>query len=250
MANRGIGLARAHRAVLVHSSDALAQWGMFHHLVARLRSRQAAFADAFETGTWSSTGESRSGDGSEMRFTVSIRAHLPLLLERLEAKTLLDAPCGDWNWMQHVRLPVEQYVGVDIVRHVITENRVRFGNERHRFEVADLTRDELPVADVILCRDCLVHCSFEDIAAILENFRTTGATWLLLNSYPNATRNRDQFTGQPWRPLNFMLPPFGFPEPVEVLPDHNGQTHLAIWRLQELPHVGTRSRHQPLTHAG
>jgi hypothetical protein len=57
------------------------------------------------------------------------------------------------------------------------------------------TRDRLPRADVILCRDCLVHVSFQDTAKILDNFRSTGTTWLLLNTCPEIRHDRNQFTG-------------------------------------------------------
>ena len=74
---------------------------------------------------------------------------------------------------------------------------------------------------------------------ILENFRSTGATWLLLNTYPEVRRNMNQFTGKQWRRLNFRLPPFEFPEPMQMLPDGGevDPSQLALWRLQELPPV-------------
>lgn len=214
----------------------LAGWRGVHSLRWRLTSRQGIFSQTYDERTWESD-ESGSGTGSERRATGNIREALPDLVERLGARTLLDAPCGDWNWMRHVELPVEQYTGVDIVPHVVDANRKRFGDERHIFSVADLTRDPLPHADAILCRDCLVHVSFQDAALILENFRRTGATWLLLNTYPEVRRNRNQFTGSNWRRLNLQLPPFEFPEPTETLPDGGDvdPSRLAIWRLQELP---------------
>jgi SAM-dependent methyltransferase len=183
--------------------------------------------------------ESGSGTGTELRATETIQQQLPDLLRRLGAKILLDAPCGDWNWMQHITLPVERYYGVDIVPSVIEADRTRFGDSTHTFEVADLTSDPLPKADVILCRDCLVHLSFQDIATTLENFRGTGATWLLLNTYPEIEHNRNRFTGQHWRRLNFLLPPFGFPAPIETIPDGGDvdPSQLGLWRLQEMPHV-------------
>ncbi len=216
----------------------LSRWSRLHDVRWHLTSRQDKFAEAYEARTWESR-ESGSGTGSELRATGVVRERLPQLLAHLGADTLLDAPCGDWNWMQHVKLPVQQYFGVDIVPDVIEANRARFGDEQHEFSVADLTHDALPRADAVLCRDCLVHASFQDIAAILENFRSTGATWLLLNTYPEVRGNRNQFTGKRWRRLNFRLPPFGFPEPLEVLPDGGevNASQLAVWRLQELPRI-------------
>ena len=215
-----------------------ARWGHLHELRWRITSRRSVYEVAYAQQTWAS-GESRSGTGSELRATGNIRKCLPELLIRLGATSLLDAPCGDWNWMQHVELPVTEYFGVDIVESLITANRERFGNERRHFTVRDLTRDPLPRADVILCRDCLVHASYQDIAAMLENFRRTGATYLLLNTYPEIQHNRNQFTGRPWRRINLLLPPFGFPQPLEMFPDGGDidPSQLALWRLQELPHV-------------
>ncbi|NUR94037.1 MAG: class I SAM-dependent methyltransferase [Kribbellaceae bacterium] len=224
--------------VLGRLREAVAGQGVFHLLRWRLTSRQAVFSKIYDSATWGSS-ESGSGTGSELRATDNVREQLPGLLKRLGATSLLDAPCGDFNWMRHVDLPVEKYYGVDIVPSVIAENQRRYGDERRSFTAGDLTEADLPRADVILCRDCLVHVSFADAADIIENFRKTGATWLLLNTYPEVERNRNQFTGSNWRQLNFRLPPFGFPEPVESMADGGDvdPSRLALWKLQDLPAV-------------
>ncbi len=212
-----------------------------HDVRWRLRSRESTFSRVYENRGWGSD-ESGSGTGSELRATETIRAKLPDLLERLGADSLLDAPCGDWNWMRHVDLRVLRYYGVDIVQSVIDANRASFGSATHTFEVGDLTSDALPHADVILCRDCLVHLSFQDDSATLENLRRTGATWVLLNTYPEVEHNGNQFTGQRWRRLNLMLPPFNFPAPIEMFSDGGDvdPNQLGLWRLQELPHIEWR----------
>jgi hypothetical protein len=207
-----------------------------HTLRSRVKPRQGVFEQVYESEAWGSS-ESGSGTGSELRATADIRVSLPDLLSRLGATSLLDAPCGDWNWMRHVELPIEEYHGVDIVPSVIEADQTAFGGEHRHFAVADLTRDVLPKVDVILCRDCLVHVSFQDAGAILENFRRTGATWLLVNTYPEVEHNRNQFTGRHWRRLDFTLPPFNFPAPTELLPDGGDvdPSQLGLWRLQDLP---------------
>jgi hypothetical protein len=142
--------------------------------------------------------------------------------------------------MRHVDLSgLGEYYGVDIVPPVIDRNASQFGGPSRHFAVADLTCDELPQADAILCRDALVHMSYQDMARVLANFTATGATWVLLNTYPEVTHNRNQFTGQRWRRLNFRLKPFGFPEPVETVADGGDvdPSQLAVWRLQDLPPV-------------
>jgi SAM-dependent methyltransferase len=231
------------RLIADRSRTLMARWSRLHDVRWRMKSRQEVFSEVYDSHAWGSR-ESGSGTGSELRATGTIRDRLPDLLSRLGAESLLDAPCGDWNWMQHVALPVKRYFGVDIVPAVIERNRTRFQNDERHFAVADLTRDPLPRADVILCRDCLVHVSFQDIALILENFRRTGARWLLLSDYPEIRLNRNQFTGRAWRRLNFRLAPFHFPEPLERLADGGSvdPSRLSLWPLQELPRVRAGAR--------
>jgi hypothetical protein len=47
------------------------------------------------------------------------------------AKTLLDAGCGDFNWMRHVNLKLDQYIGIDVVPELICENQRQFGKCHH-----------------------------------------------------------------------------------------------------------------------
>lgn len=228
----------ARRALRQRSVALVSRLGGAHDLRWRVTSRADVFARVYESQMWGSN-ESGSGTGSEARATASIVQELPALLRRLGVESLLDAPCGDWNWMKDVDLPVGKYYGVDIVPKVVDDLRSSFGDDRHEFRVADLTVDTLPGVDAILCRDCLVHVSNQDIALILGNFRRTGATWLLLNTYPEITANRNQFTGHNWRRLNFELPPFSFPEPLESVPDGGevDPSRLALWRLEDLPRI-------------
>jgi SAM-dependent methyltransferase len=207
-----------------------------HRLRLGLTSRSDMFARAYQDATWGSQ-ESGSGTGSELRATEVVRANLASLLARHDIGALLDAPCGDWNWMQHVDLSGIEYFGADIVPDVVAKNREKYQDSNISFLVADLTRDELPRVNAILCRDCLIHASYSDISAILANFRKTGATWLLVNTFPEIGKNLNQFTGTSWRRLNFQLPPFNFPPPIEALSDGGNvlPSQLALWQLQELP---------------
>ncbi|WP_202947710.1 class I SAM-dependent methyltransferase [Advenella kashmirensis] len=98
------------------------------------------------------------------------------------------------------------YTGIDIVPSLIEQNIHQWtGNEAHRFMVADITVNPLPTADLILCRDCLVHLSFAHIDAALANFRASGARWLLTTTFPMIEENVDCEDGD-WRALNLTLP--------------------------------------------
>ena len=153
---------------------------------------------------------------------------------------MLDAPCGDFNWIKETDLHLEQYIGVDVVGEIIARNQRLYGNERTTFLVRDLTCDELPCADVILCRDCFIHLSYRHIAAAIRNFKRTGSTYLLTNTYPLWRSNGNIRTGD-FRPINVSLPPFYFPPSInqisEKFPEQRdeffGKT-LELWRLADL----------------
>ena len=59
---------------------------------------QERFERIYSTNLWSDP-DSRSGVGSTLDSTAVVRAELPLALRRLDARVLLDVPCGDFAWM-------------------------------------------------------------------------------------------------------------------------------------------------------
>lgn len=185
---------------------------------------------------------SRSGEGSDLVQTAVIRCELPKLLKKLEVKTFLDAPCGDWCWMRQTELGVENYTGIDIVEILVEKNRREFGNVSTSFQCMDLADGELPQADLILSRDCLVHLPLEHSLRIIANFKRSGSKYLLTTTFTDRDRN-DDFVGKErfWCPLNMQLPPFNFPAPIllinEGCTEEAGQFAdkcLGLWRLQDI----------------
>jgi hypothetical protein len=202
---------------------------------------RAVFTRVYRRNVWGNA-ESVSGAGSTARRGEAFRADLIDLLRRLDTRVLLDAPCGDFNWVGEVADAVPRYVGVDVVPELIERVRAAHGSERRTFIRADLARDPLPRADVILCRDGLVHFSFAEIRAALRNFKRSGAAYLLATTFVDTARNVDIRTGGGWRDLNLQEPPFSFPPPLELIDerctDYGGQyrgKRLGLWRLDALP---------------
>lgn len=201
----------------------------------------ARFERIERTNLWGAA-TSVSGLGSEDPATAAIREALPALLQRLGARSLLDAPCGDAGWIGRLALGVD-YTGIDIVPSLIDANnrRASRGEPSGHFLVGDITRDALPRADVILCRDCLVHLSFANIARTLVGFRASGALFLLVTTFPEWEDNRDCEDGD-WRALNMEQAPFNWPPPRELVNERCEEggggwrdKSLGLWRLDELP---------------
>jgi len=204
---------------------------------------QNRFTRIYDKNIWDND-ESRSGVGSSLEQTAVIRKEVQRLVRELEVKTLIDAPCGDFNWMKEVDLGVENYIGVDIVEKLIRVNNARYGNSIRHFLCHDLTMDELPRADLILCRDCLVHLTFEEALKGLGNFKRSGARYLLTTTFPACRMNEERSeVGNDvfWRPLNLQLSPFNFPQPLRLINEEctecGGQFAdkcLGLWRMADL----------------
>jgi hypothetical protein len=193
----------------------------------------------FDTNLWGDD-QSRSGVGSTLPETETLRRELPLLLRELGARSLLDIPCGDFGWLSLTELGVD-YTGADIVEALVAQNTSRYASESRRFVRLDLTADPLPQADVVLCRDCLVHLSYANIRRALDNVKRSGAKYLLVTSFPEAKSNRDIEDGD-WRPLNFQVAPFCFPPPARMIVENCIEAggayrdkSLCLWPVVDLP---------------
>jgi hypothetical protein len=200
---------------------------------------QERFERIYSTNLWSDP-ESRSGVGSTLHSTRVLRTELPRALRQLGARVLLDVPCGDFTWIEHVDLSGIEYIGGDIVPSIVEKNQRLHSTESRRFVGLDLTRDVLPDADVLLCRDCLVHLSYANIRAVMANIARSKVRCVLMTSFPGRGDNRDVVDGD-WRPLDFQAPPFSFPEPlltiVEECEEEGGSyadKSLLAWRVEGL----------------
>lgn len=184
--------------------------------------------------------ESVSGPGSSLIQTQEIRRRLPRLVARLRIASFLDLPCGDLNWMSKIKLGVKEYLGGDLLPQIIAENQRRHGGPGRRFVHIDLLRQTVPKADLILCRDCLVHLSYDDIFKALWNFKRSGSAYLLTTTFTARSYNTDAATGG-WRTLNLEKEPFYFPPPRELIVEkctewdgRYADKTLGLWRLGDV----------------
>lgn len=208
---------------------------------AALRSRtpEEIFTQHYEGNFWKDA-QSVSGSGSNRENTATLVESLRAALDRLGVKSLLDLPCGDFGWMSRVPLTGIAYMGGDIVKRLVDQHQREHAGPGREFRHLDLLKDELPPADCILCRDCLVHLSFADIRKALGQMLASSARYLATTTYPGTDKNYDIVTGD-WRRLNLMLPPFSFPAPLLIIRENSTEAHgdysdkeLAFWDLAQL----------------
>lgn len=222
---------------------------LYHQwIAATLRGRSAddVFSSIFAGNGWRGT-DSVSGRGSDLEQTRVVTRELPAVVREFGIRSMLDIPCGDFNWMKHVELGGVTYIGADIVAALVDENNLRYSREGVSFRRLDLLKDQLPAVNLIFCRDCLVHLSENDIGAALHSICASGSSFLLTTTFPKRRRNRDIATGQ-WRPLNLQAPPFDFPPPLLLLNEECAQDggqfkdkSLGLWRVSDIQaHLSSR----------
>lgn len=195
------------------------------------------FDNIYADNYWNSA-ESRSGGGSELISTQIIRKQLPILWKKLNIKTLLDAPCGDYNWMNTVEKSGIDYIGGDIVEDAIKRNNIEFGSKNVSFQTLDITKDAIPKVDMIFCKDCLQHLSYDSVINALKNFKNSGSTYLMATSYPLTFINYDILDGD-YRPLNLMKAPFSLKNNYlfrvwERSPGVEMDKVMYIWKLSDI----------------
>ena len=197
------------------------------------KKRQALFSKIYEDNAWGSD-ESRSGSGSTLDETERLRLAIPELLENFQIRSVLDIPCGDFNWMKHTDLAGVHYVGADIVPKMIDSNKLFYTSEDREFKVLDVLTDDLPKVDMVICRDLFVHMTFADAMKALENITSSGARYLMCTTFTLHT-NEELGEGM-WRPLNMMEEPFNFPMPQVMLNEGNPHPYfcdkaIGVWGI-------------------
>lgn len=199
---------------------------------------EAIFTDIFQSNDWAG-GDSVSGQGSDLEQTRVVSELLPVLFQDLSVARFLDLPCGDFHWMSRVELGVMDYLGGDIVKDLVAKN-TRHQRANVRFQHLDVLAGGLPAVDLVLCRDCLVHFSDEDVFRALRNLTRSGSRHLLTTTFPDRTGNPPIRTGK-WRPLNLQAAPFNLPAPERLV--NEGCTEgggafadksLGLWRLETI----------------
>jgi SAM-dependent methyltransferase len=221
------------------------------------RERIQVFDKIFDENFWNSP-ESVSGRGSELKQTVEVRKIVKSIVEKYNITSILDLPCGDLNWIQHIKFDDSvEYVGADIVRGLIHLNRRRFANTTKKFLVMDMV-SQVPYKafDLILCRDALVHLPDREVKKVLANFNKSGSKYFLTTTFPEHDPWNIDKPGQ-WRQINFFVTPYNWPPPLELynegywgVIDHSkpyfNDKSLALWKfpvpLPNLPEDNEKQR--------
>lgn len=200
---------------------------------------ELTFHEIYRSNHWSGD-KSVSGPGSDRDQTREISIQIPGLVRELKVTQLLDIPCGDFHWFGKMDMELDSYTGGDIVAELVDKNQRLHSNNSRKFIKINLISDPLPEADILLCRDCLVHFSNEDIIKTIDNVKRSNIRFLLTTTFTQCEKNFDIETGD-WRVINLEKPPFCLPSPLKLINEKctegNGtysDKSLGLWKIKDL----------------
>jgi hypothetical protein len=154
--------------------------------------------------------ETYSGNGSLLRNTENLIASLNRFIKEKHIKSIIDAPCGDFNYMKEVELSQVEYTGYDVSSNAI-ELCKKYEKDNIRFEVKDITKDKLPYADLIICKDLFIHLSYEHIKLILQNVIDSGCKYFATSRYEKGVYgNTEKESSESARTIEVTTSPFDF----------------------------------------
>lgn len=198
------------------------------------------FKYIYDNNFWGA--KSLSGPGSDLENTKNLRLFLAEFIEKYNIKSMIDAPCGDMFWFSKLNLKDVQYRGYDIVGDIIEKNKRKFKNKKnYSFEKKDVVMEKLPQADLILCRDLIIHLPINAVYVLIKNFIRSKSKYLLITQHvilnDRYPMNEDIRVGD-FAFRNLTLPPFNFPLPKllvqEEWPDTNCLRYMALYELKAL----------------
>lgn len=201
---------------------------------------EVIFGEYYRQNFWNDP-DSVSGPGSNLAQTGKISKELPGLIAKFGVESILDVACGDFFWMKEVDLGGAKYVGGDVVPALISDNNARYASSSRMFVRMNILRDEVPQADLVICRDCLVHFPYRAIKRAIKSITRSNSRYLLTTTFIDRRANKNIKMGE-WRPVNLQLSPFNFPKPIKIINEgctegdglQYADKSLALWKIEDL----------------
>jgi len=161
------------------------------------------FSEIYQKNEWGYG----SGVGSLPINNISYMEFVQSFLQNCGIKSVVDFGCGDWQFTRFMDWNGASYVGFDLVPSLIESNRKAFARPGVSFEVyRDI--DELPAADLLLCKDVFQHLPNDTVGEYLAGFKRKFKFLLITNDdQPDTLVNSDIEAGG-WRPVRLDGPPF------------------------------------------
>ncbi len=204
--------------------------------------KKKVFTSIYKSNHWAQSdnlsGEiiSVSGPGSNVNQEgfLNLKNNFDKIFNEFQIKSILDMPCGDFLWLYEIIKDKNiDYLGIDIVDELISENKKKYIKSNINFECRDIV-EFIPTKqfDLILIRDLFIHLKNADIKTIINNLKKIDFKYLALNSNP-IKKNEDVNVGQ-HRKVNLLIEPFYLKEPLFSINDGEDDKFIYVYEKNNL----------------
>lgn len=127
------------------------------------------FTNIYKNKTWKDKYGTESGPGSSLECSQPYLNFLQDFCKIWNVRTILDIGCGDFNLMKNFNFNDINYLGIDIVEHIIINNQTLYGTEHVKFRCQSfLDYCDDTVVDLLLCKDLIQHLSRKNVYRLLN----------------------------------------------------------------------------------
>jgi hypothetical protein len=142
--------------------------------------------------------------------------------------------------MSRLDLSGLEYDGYDVVRFLIERNVAQHGRSNVRFHHADLTALQVPLVDLVILKDVLIHLPTIQALEILWHVLSSRSRFLASTTSPGwPVSNRACMKIGEFSPIDLETEPFLLGPPIDAVdvPHRQGNPikRFALWRLAESP---------------
>jgi SAM-dependent methyltransferase len=127
------------------------------------------FTKIYKNKNWQDIYGTESGPGSSIECSKPYLDFLQEFCNSYSIKSILDLGCGDFNLMRYFDFVGIDYLGIDVVDHVIVNNKQLYENTNIKFKSQSIIDYSSDISyDLILCKDVLQHLNQNNVFKVLN----------------------------------------------------------------------------------
>ena len=111
-----------------------------------------------------------SGGGSSLEANRPYIQFIDNFINKFSISSIIDLGCGDWQFSKFINFGKADYLGIDVAKSIIKSNSSKYSNEKVSFMHSPNNYEEIPEADLLICKDVLMHLNYDEILKISKIF--------------------------------------------------------------------------------
>jgi SAM-dependent methyltransferase len=150
---------------------------------------------------WDNRWTSKDGRiGADVSTDSFVNDVIKAVIADADAESVLDVGCGSMSRWAELPVDAEKYIGVDV-----SPNAIRMASERFpdgTFFVADITKDTLPIRDIVIANSVLPHIKSEHFLTTVKKLTKLARKAVVFSHTPNVSGGGYQYKLPPtneWR---------------------------------------------------